>query len=79
MISFEKYDCANQENVFAQTNQYSTISHNRKNLRMFNIASKCFALFNNTLPASSVAHITRNLLHVVAVPLKVASSYYRKV
>ena len=79
MISVEKYDCANQENVFAQTNQDSTISHNRKNLRMFNIASKCFALFNNTLPASWVAHITRNLLHVIPVPLKVASSYYRQV
>ena len=48
----EKYGWAMQKNLFAEMNQDSTLSHNRKNSKIFNIASKYFSIFNNKLPAS---------------------------
>ena len=38
------------------------IFHTRENSKMFNITSKYFSFFNNKLPASWVAHITRDFL-----------------
>ena len=48
----EKYGWVIQKNVFAETNQDSTFSHTREDLKMFNITSKYFSFFNNKPPAS---------------------------
>ena len=48
----EKYGWVIQKNVFAETNQDSTFSHTREDLKMFNITSKYFNFFNNKPPAS---------------------------
>ena len=42
--------------------QNSTSSHTRENSKMFNIISKYCSFFSNKLPASWVAHITRDFL-----------------
>ena len=38
-----------------------------ENSKMFNITSKYFDTFNNKPPASLVAHITMDFLHVIPV------------
>ena len=43
----KKYGWAIQKSLFAETNQDSTFSHTRENLKIFNIASKYFSFFNN--------------------------------
>ena len=48
----EKYGCAIQKILFAETSQDSTFSHTRKNLNMFNITSKYFSFFSNKPPAT---------------------------
>ena len=51
-MSVKKYGWAIQKSLFAQTNQDYTLSHTRKNSKMFNITSKQFSFFNNKPPAS---------------------------
>ena len=51
-MSVEKYGWAIQKGLFAQTDQDSTFSRTRENLKMFNITSKIFSFFNNKRPAS---------------------------
>ena len=48
----EKYDQAIQKSLFTQTNQDSTFSHIRENLKMFNTTSKYFSFLNNKPPTS---------------------------
>ena len=47
----EKYGCAIQKSLFAETNQDSAFSHTRKNTEMFNTTSKYFSFFKNKPPA----------------------------
>ena len=51
-MSFQKYGWVIQKNLFPQTNQDSTFSHNRENSEMSKITSKYFNFFNNKPPAS---------------------------
>ena len=51
-MSVVKYGWAIQKDLIATTNQDSTFSHSRVNLKMFNITSKYFNFFNNKPPAS---------------------------
>ena len=44
------------------TDQNSTISHTRENVKMFNISSKYFSFFNNVPPGIWLAHIRRDFL-----------------
>ena len=62
IISDETYDSAIHQNLFALTNQDSTISHTREKSKMFDITSKYFTFFKNTPPATWVAHTTRNFI-----------------
>ena len=48
----EKYGWAIQKSLFAETDQNSTFSHTRENLKMFNTTSKYLGFFNNKPPAS---------------------------
>ena len=48
----EKYDWAIQKSLFTQTNQDSTFSHIRENLKMFNTTSKYFSFLNKKPPTS---------------------------
>ena len=62
------------ETLFKQTKQDPTIFFTWKNSEMFNITSKYLSIFNNTPPASWVAHITRDFLtcytcHMILVRL----------
>ena len=52
----------NSKNLIYIDHQDSIFSHIYKNSKMFNIISKYFTFFNNKLPASWVAHITRDFL-----------------
>ena len=49
-FSLKIYD--DSENLFPLTNQHFTISRMQENPKMFNIASKYFSIFSNTLFAS---------------------------
>ena len=59
-----KYCCwATQENLFAQTNQDSTVFPAHENSKIFNLTSNCYiCIFNNRPPANWVAHLTREFL-----------------
>ena len=46
----EKYGWAIQKILFAKTNQDSTFSYTRQNLKMLNIIRKYFSSFNNEIP-----------------------------
>ena len=48
----EKYVLAIQKSLFTETNQDSTFSHTRDNLKMFNITPNYFSFLNNKPPAS---------------------------
>ena len=61
-MSVEKYNCAIQKILFAQTSQDSTLPYTRENSKIFNITSQYFSFFNKKPPASRVAHITRDFL-----------------
>ena len=50
IVSVKKYDLAIYENLFAEISHDSTISYTQENLKLFNITSKCFGIFNNTSP-----------------------------
>ena len=65
----EKYDWATQKSLFAETNQDSTFSHTRENLKMFNITSKYFSFFNNKITCRLSQEI---FLHVIPVPIIVS-------
>ena len=59
-MSVEKYGWAIQL-ICMDLPRFYNFSH-RENSKMFNITSKYFSFFDNTLPASLVAHITRDFL-----------------
>ena len=58
----KKYGWAIQKSLFTETNEDSTFSHTRENSKMLNITSKYFGFFNNKPPATSLAHIAREIL-----------------
>ena len=51
-MSVEKYGWPIQKSLFSWTNQDSTFSQTRVNLKMFNITSKYFSIFDNKPSAS---------------------------
>ena len=53
-------------------------SQTRENSKMFNKASKYFNFFNNKPPASWVAHITRDFLHVIPIKSILIREYQHK-
>ena len=61
-MSVEKYGWAIQLICMDLPRFIFTISHTRENSKMFNVTSKYFSFFDNTLPASLVTHITRDFL-----------------
>ena len=66
-----KNDSAAHENLLRWTYQGSSNCHTQENSKMFNITSKYFSSFNNTIPTSWVAHITTDFLTLYSC------SYYR--
>ena len=51
-MSFKKHDWMFHKNLFAKTNQYTTLSFWWEDSKIFDITSKYFNIFNDKPPAS---------------------------